>query len=204
MEAIRGNTLLKTLNKVGNFLIHEQWRDRNFCRADAEVALDLAGGEPLEVGEVVYRLIADGPAAEFIRPVTTVALADPTLIEVGIVVDERVQDPTFFVHPVSDGFGTDPASGLGVKQIDWSAAVAQTTTLAILKSGDAIVRDGGLTFGTYVLDGTVPADDTSKETLIAALETQQRIVVQDSLKGKYSTDNVHDFRNASNQKLPTP
>lgn len=171
--------LQETMNSVGNFLIREQWRDRNWCRADAAVNLTTSGAT-FEVGEVVGR-DATAPTAPFARLVT--GLTNQT--EFAIIVDERIQDPVFFNHAVSAGFGTNPTT-LGKVTPNWKA---DTVTLAVLVRGDAMVRTGGLSFGA--------ADNTDKTAVLAALKAKG-IVAQDQLSGKYSTDRMKAFRGPDN------
>lgn len=172
--------LQKTVNSVGNFLIREQWRDRNWCRADAAVNLTTPGPIPFEVGEVVGRNGAN-PTDPFARLVS--GLTNQT--EFAIIVDERVSDPVFFNHVVSTGFGTNPTV-LGKVTPNWKA---DTVTLAVLVRGDAMVRKDGLTFG-----GTTGGD---KDVVLAALKAKG-IVIVDQLVAKYSTDRMKAFRGPDN------
>lgn len=146
--------LLTTTNKVGNFMIREQWRDRNFCREDAKVALT-TGVATKEVGAVVMIDVGTTPAYIDFDQTT---FATYTAGKVGIIVDERIDDPTFY--SVEDGLlGEDT-----------------DRTLALLVKGDAIVR----------LDGLIFASGQGADVK-AALEAQG-ITVQEELKGRHNTD----------------
>lgn len=150
--------LLTTTNKVGNFMIREQWRDRNFCREDALVAV--TGLATAEVGAVV--MIDEGTTTEYIDFDQT-TFAGYTAGKVGIIVDERIDDPTFY--SVEDGLlGEDT-----------------DRTLALLVKGDAIVR----------LDGLIIAAGQEADAK-AALEAQG-ITVQEQLKGRHNTDVKRPF-----------
>lgn len=150
--------LLTTTNKVGNFMIREQWRDRNFCREDAKVAI--TGLAVKEVGAVV--MIDEGTTTAYIDFDQT-TFAGYTAGKVGIIVDERIDDPVFY----------SAEDGLVGEDTD--------RTLALLVKGDAIVRLDGL-----YIDAGQEADATT------ALEAQG-ITVQDSLKGRFNTDVKRDF-----------
>lgn len=174
--------LLKTVNSVGNFLAREQWRDRNWCRADVAIDYSTANVLPFEVGEVLGR-DATLPDAPFVRLVA--GLTAQT--EFVILVDERTSDPVFYNHVPTVGYGVVPATGKLTP--DWKA---DTLTLAALVRGDALVRKDGLTWGA-----AAPAD---KDTITAYFKSKG-IIVQEYLHGKYSTDQMKAFRDPSNDVI---
>lgn len=169
--------LLTTLNNVGNFLIREQWRDRNFCRVDGSVNVtpSATSTEVIEVGEVVARDSTSTTAA-YVR------LSDgviPANAEYGIVVDERVQDPVFYNSVATVGKGAEYVAGTDQTiQPNWST---DTVTLAVMVKGDAMVRTDGLNFGTTVVGEIATAR--------AAMEAAG-IVFNDQLTGKYTNDSL--------------
>lgn len=171
--------LLKTQNSLGNFLVMEQDRHFNWCRADAAVDYSTANLIPFEVGEVLGRT---GPTAAFGR----LPAGLTGITEYAILVDERTTDPVFYNHVPTEGYGSGVAGKLTP---NW---MADTLTMAVMVRGDALVRKDGLTFG-----GATEADIT---IVLAALESVGiRHVTQ--LKGKYSTDRMHPMRNASNDPV---
>jgi hypothetical protein len=175
--------ILTTNNNVSNFLIREQWRDRNFCRSDEAVILagiagsstGITAGETrfkgvVEVGAIVMRL-KDADEKTPFEALDENFTTDSTLYDIGIIVDERVGDPTFYSP--EDGQITP----------DWTLESPDTVTLALLVRGDAMVRLGGLS-----LEG-----DTYTDLVKASLEAQG-ITIIDKLSGKYSVSNKRGFR----------
>ena len=161
-------SLLTTGNKVGNFLIREQWRDRNYCRVDAAVTLSSLSQR--EVGTLVVQTGGAGAFAEFAAG--TVIAADDVL---GIIVDERINDPVFLATGEASATlqtGDDNASRI----------------LAVMVSGDAIVRLDGLYIKSAAKTSNgvgYDAADADVAAIVAQLKAQG-ITVQDSLKGMFS------------------
>jgi hypothetical protein len=172
--------LLTTLNSVGNFLIREQWRDRNYCRADAKVDTTTTG-DAFEVGEVVMQVggLSGVGAGAFVE--LTDAF-DPDADKVGIIVDERIQDPVFYNGTVSLGYGTNSSLALSETiQPDWKN---DSVTLALLVRGDAMVRLDGLSFGSAGAVG---------KGLASVGLAKAGITFNTNLKGKYVNDSLRDF-----------
>ncbi len=178
--------ILKTVNKVSNFLAREQWRDRNWCRKDVQV--DLTGLAALDPNTDVEKIVQVGMVVMLDTSVSTTKWViyndgafNPAEDQVGIIVDERVGDPVFFNGTDMDG-NNDATLGYGkINNMDWGTTSTSVPTLAILVKGDAIVRTGGLI--TPVV--------TSK--LVPALNAQN-IETVSQLSGLYSTDRKRPFR----------
>lgn len=160
--------ILTSVNKVGNFLIREQWRDRNFCREDALVALtSTISGRKMEVGEVVIQKTGTTKFVEF----TGTAISEGDVL--GIIVDERIGDEIIY----QAGQSTEAKAQL---KADWATG---EVTLAVLVRGDAIVRRDGLNYGNVAnTTGNAAKVKIATDQLIA-----QGIRVEDQLKGKFAT-----------------
>ena len=108
---------------------------------------------------------------------------DPVADTLGIIVDERVGDPVFMNGTDMDG-NTDATLGYGKQDnMDWGTDSLAIPTLALLVSGDSMVRYDGL-----ILESTAVEADVK-----SALESQG-IKVITSLEGLYSTDRKRAFR----------
>lgn len=165
--------LSKSINKVGNFLIREFWRDRNWCRIDAVVDVTSADGVQFEPGEIVGRAtVGTGPFGE-----VTVA-NHATLLEFGIIVDERIGDPTFFDFYHADVIGT-PDANSAQRAPAWTGGAGVDTdyTLALLVGGPSMVRQDGMEYGEL----TTQAE---KDVVNAVLEAQG-IRINKQLTGKH-------------------
>ncbi len=176
--------ILKTTNKVSNFLAREQWRDRNWCREDVQVDLtgratlgpyQIVGQEIVRVGTVLMQVNKTGAF------VAATSAFNPANDRIGVIVDERVGDPTFMNG--TDMKGNTGALGYGLQSpMNWGSTATSTPTLALIVKGDAIMRQGGLITSTIV------------DTVLATALKAQGIEVVTQLSGLYSTDRKRPFR----------
>lgn len=157
--------ITSTVNRVSNFVIKEQWLDRNWCR-DA-VAVDLTGvpelcetvqGAPLaQVGVVVYE-DADALGTWVLMDATYVAGTD----KIGVIVDDRLGDDAMY----------DITNGQQVVNVE--KGTTDVTELAVIVKGDAMVRLGGMIYPS-----------AQEATVIAGLEAVD-IMVSTQLAGIHS------------------
>lgn len=116
--------LLETrLNKVGNVLKSEFWKSEFYCRESVSLNTTTAGADAMEVGAVVYQNDKTGDWLEY-----AVAF-DPALDNIGIVVDDRMQEAYIYDKVAGAQAWTDGAVIAGI---------------GVLVKGPAIVRQGGL------------------------------------------------------------
>lgn len=129
--------VLGSTNRVGNFLIREEWRDKNWCRDDVavdltgmpELALTIQGEAFAQVGTVVYE-DADALGTYVLMDATYVPVTD----KIGIIVDERLGDHTMY------------SIAYGQQVVNIEAGTTDVTELAILNKGKAMVRKDGMIF----------------------------------------------------------
>lgn len=182
--------ILRTTNKVSNFLAREQWRDRNFCREDVQVDLTglaasdgngIAGQEIVQVGMMLMQV---GKTGAF-KAMT--AAFDPAADRIGIIVDERVGDPVFYNGTdMDDAFDATLGTGLQTN-MNWGTTSTSKPTLALLVRGDAMIRLGGTIRPLVVQDPT----ETAKITLALKAQGIEILKGQETL---YSTDLKRPFR----------
>lgn len=112
------------LNKVGNFLKAEMWPEKFYCRRAESVNTTTAGADAMEAGAVIYQNDKTGDWLEY-APLAF----DPALDNIGIVVDDRMQEDYIYDAVAGSQAWTDGAVIAGI---------------GVLVKGPASVRRGGL------------------------------------------------------------